>query len=82
MTPLSQIEIQIKCMSKSTNSEPANEEGMSSSKEEIVRGLNDDLAQECKFRFVLCMKEYTRHFCLLFSVYHLYYFLTMTAVIT
>lgn len=34
-------------MSKSTNSEPADAEGVSSSsKEEIIRGLNDDLARE------------------------------------
>jgi bacterioferritin len=36
-------------VSKSTNSEPADAEGMlSSSKEEIIRGLNDDLAREYK----------------------------------
>ena len=36
-------------MSKSTNSEPADAEGVPSfSKEEIIRGLNDDLAREYK----------------------------------
>jgi bacterioferritin len=36
-------------VSKSTNSEPADAEGVSSSiKEEIIRGLNDDLAREYK----------------------------------
>ena len=38
-----------KAVSKSKNSEPADAEGVSSSiKEEIIRGLNDDLAREYK----------------------------------
>ena len=38
-----------KVVSKSTNSEPADAEGVpSSSKEGIIRGLNDDLAREYK----------------------------------
>jgi bacterioferritin len=38
-----------KAVSKSTNSEPADADGVSSSiKEEIIRGLNDDLAREYK----------------------------------